>query len=158
MQETAEQATIYRRELEIAARPETVWEFLVDPDKLMRWKGVAVGPFEPRPGGAYCVEVIPGNTAAGEFVEVDPPRRLVFTWGWKPGAAGPAGSLAPGSSTVEIELVPNGDGTTVRFTHRGLPTAESAESHAHGWEHYLPRLAVAAGGGDPGPDPWAQAA
>jgi uncharacterized protein YndB with AHSA1/START domain len=153
MQETAEQATVYRRELEIAARPETVWEFLVDPDKLMRWKGVAVGPFEPRPGGAYAVEVVPGNRASGTFVELDPPRRLVYTWGWEPGPTTPP--VPPGSTTIEIELVPNGDGTTLRFTHRDLPSAESARSHAEGWEHYLPRLAIAAGGGDPGPDPWA---
>jgi hypothetical protein len=59
-----------------------------------------------------------------------------------------------GSSTVEIELVPNGMGTTLRFAHRGLPSDEAAQSHAHGWDHYLERLAVAARGGDPGPDPW----
>jgi uncharacterized protein YndB with AHSA1/START domain len=155
MQETAEGTTVYRRELEIAARPETVWEFLVDPDKLMRWKGVAVGPFDARPGGAYRIEVIPGNTALGEFVELDPPRRLVYTWGWEAGADGAANPVPPGSSTVEIDLVPSGEGTTLHFTHRDLPSAEAAESHAQGWEHFLPRLAIAAAGGDPGPDPWA---
>jgi len=158
MQETAESTTVYRREIEIAASPETVWEFLVDPEKLRRWKGVAVGPFDARPGGAYRVEVIPGSTASGEFVELDPPRRLVYTWGWEPGADGDANVVPPGSSTVEIELEPRGTGTTLRFTHRDLPTEQSAQSHGHGWEHYLPRLAVAAAGGDPGPDPWAQPA
>ena len=107
--------------------------------------------FEPRPGGLYRVEVIPGNTAVGEFVELDPPRRLVFTWGWEPGGAG---TLPVGSSTVEIELVPEGGGTLLRFSHRELPNAEAAEKHAHGWDHYLERLALASTGGDPGPDPW----
>ena len=58
--------------------------------------------------------------------------------------------VPPGSSTVEIELVPDGDGTLLRFTHRDLPSAEAAESHAHGWDHYLGRLAIAAAGRRPG--------
>ena len=61
--------------------------------------------------------------------------------------------MPPGSTTIEIELVPDGDSTLLRFV-RELPTAESAESHAHGWDHYLGRLVVAAGGGDAGADPW----
>ena len=42
----------------------------------------------------------------------------------------------------------------LRFTHRDLPSAKVTESHSHGWEHYLGRLAIAAAGGDPGRDPW----
>ena len=97
--------------------------------------------------------MIPGHTASGEFVEVDPPRRLVYTWGWEPGADGP-NPVPPGSSTVEIELVPEGDGTLLRFTHRDLPSDEAAKSHGHGWDHYLARLQIAAAGGDAGEDPW----
>jgi uncharacterized protein YndB with AHSA1/START domain len=103
-----------------------------------------------RPGGVYRVEVLPGNIAAGQFVEVDRPRRLVHTWGWEAGAS----PVAPGSTTIEIELIPDGEGTTLRFTHRDLPTVEDTGKHAHGWDHYLGRLAVAGAGGDPGPDPW----
>jgi uncharacterized protein YndB with AHSA1/START domain len=136
------------REIAIAASPETVWELLVEPDSAMRWMGQTV-TFDLRPGGEYRVEVIPGHVASGEFVEIDPPRRLVHTWGWE-GEAG----VPPGSSTVEYELIPTGDGTLLRFTHRDLPTAEAAESHAHGWDHYLQRLTAVGGGGDPGPDPW----
>jgi hypothetical protein len=58
----------------------------------------------------------------------------------------------PGASTVEIELEPSGDGTLLRFRHYGLPSAESARSHAHGWDHYLQRLVVAGRGDDPGED------
>jgi uncharacterized protein YndB with AHSA1/START domain len=95
--------------------------------------------------------VIPGHTASGEFVEVDPPRRLVHTWGWETGSED---SVQPGSTTVEYELIPSGDGTLLRFTHRDLPNAEAAASHAHGWDHYLERLVLAASGGDPGADRW----
>ena len=72
---------------------------------------------------------------------------------WEPGADGP-NPVPPGSSTIEIELESDGDGTRLRFTHRDLPSTKAAESHAHGWDHYLPRLATAAAGGDPGRDPW----
>ncbi len=150
--ETTTEATLVEREVAIAADPETVWEFLVDPEKATLWMGQEAS-FDPRPGGSYRVAVIPGHTASGAFVELDPPRRLVYTWGWEPGADGP-NPVPPGSTTIEIELTPNGDGTTLRFVHRGLPSAEAAESHAHGWDHYLERLAVAAGGGEPGEDPW----
>jgi uncharacterized protein YndB with AHSA1/START domain len=150
--ETTAETTSVERELTIAASPETVWQFLVDPDKATRWMGQAAD-FDPRPGGLYRVDVIPGHTASGEFVEVDPPRRLVYTWGWEAGKEGPS-PVVPGSTTIEIELAPAGEGTTLRFSHRGLPTVEATESHAHGWDHYLERLVVAARGGDPGADPW----
>jgi uncharacterized protein YndB with AHSA1/START domain len=144
--------TSVEREIAIAASPETVWQFLVDPEKAVLWMGQTAS-LDPRPGGEYRVGVIPGHSASGEFVEVDEPHRLVFTWGWEPDADGP-NAVPPGSSTIEIELVAAGDGTMLRFTHRDLPTPKSAESHAHGWNHYLDRLAVAAPGGDPGVDPW----
>jgi uncharacterized protein YndB with AHSA1/START domain len=152
MARTAETVSV-QREIAIDASPETVWEFLVDGEKATRWMGLTAS-LDPRPGGLYLVEVIPGHTARGEFVEIDPPSRLVFTWGWNPSEDGGPNAVPPGSSTIEIELVPSGRGTTLRFTHRDLPSPESGASHAHGWDHYLPRLAVAVGGGDPGEDPW----
>ena len=146
------ESTTVEREFAIDASPETVWEFFVDPDKATRWMGTSAS-LDPRPGGAYRVEVIPGNTAIGEFVELDPPRRLVQTWGWEPGGAG---DVEPASTRIEIELVPNGNGTTLRFRHE-LTTAKAAESHAQGWDHYLERLVIAARGDDPGVDPWIEA-
>ncbi len=142
------EATLYERTISIAAAPETLWEFFVDPEKLTRWKGMNA-ELDARPGGVYRCEVIPGHVAKGEYVELDPPNRLVFTWGWEGGT-----DVPPGSSTVTVELTPEGDGTSLHFVHDGLPSKESVESHAHGWGHYLPRLEVAAAGGDPGEDPW----
>lgn len=144
------ESTKIERELEIAATPETVWELLVDPQEAVRWMG-QTATFDLRPGGLYRVEVIPGHTARGEFVEIDPPCRLVYTWGWEHESGSAVG---PGSTTVEFELIPRGRGTTLRFTHSDLPSVESAASHAHGWDHYLERLDEAARGGDPGTDPW----
>jgi uncharacterized protein YndB with AHSA1/START domain len=144
------ETTAVERELTIAASPETVWEFLVDPEKATRWMGSSA-TLEATPGGEYRVDVIGGHIASGEFVEVERPRRLVHTFGWEP-EGGQDNRVPPGSSTIEIELVPSGDGTTLRFRHYGLPNAEAAQSHAHGWDHYLGRLVVAARGDDPGED------
>jgi uncharacterized protein YndB with AHSA1/START domain len=137
------------REIAIAASPETVWELLTDAQEAVKWMGQSA-ELDVRPGGTYRVDVIPGNVARGEFVEIDPPHRLVYTWGWEEGVS----PVSPGTSTVEFELTPDGEGTLLRFRHFGLPSAEAAESHAHGWDHYLDRLATAAAGGDPGRDTW----
>jgi len=82
----------------------------------------------------------------GQFIELVPDRGVVFTWGWIDHTAVPAGS-----TTVEIDLIADGAGTLLTLTNRGLPTEEVA-SHTAGWNHYLPRLALVASGGDPGPD------
>lgn len=138
-------------EIRIDAAPEAVFPFLTDPEKIVRWKGVDAR-VEAAPGGEYRVQVTMTNLAVGEYVEVDPPRRVVFTWGWEGDEL-----LPPGSSTVEIELVPDGDGTIVRLTHSGLPDGADA-GQLEGWQHFLPRLAIVAAGGDPGPDPWVRGA
>ena len=153
MESTTETIKV-EREVLIEASPATVWEFLVDPAKTVRWMGTSA-ELEPHPGGLYRVDVVPGHIARGEFVELDPPHRVVFTWGWEEGEDGP-GAVPPGSSTIEIELTPQGNGTLLRFTHRDLPGPESAQSHGHGWDHYLGRLVAAAAGGDPGMDPWVE--
>jgi uncharacterized protein YndB with AHSA1/START domain len=150
------ETTSLQKELHIEASPETVWEFLVDPAKAARWMGLAV-VLEPHPGGTYRCEIVPGHTARGEVLEVDPPRRLVYTWGWEEGDEGSL-VVPPGSSTIEITLEPDGSGTHLQFTHRDLPGTASVERHGRGWDHYLARLTTAAGGGDPGPDPWASGA
>jgi uncharacterized protein YndB with AHSA1/START domain len=146
--DAATDTAVYERTIAIDASPETVWEFFVDPQKLMRWMGIDA-ELDPRAGGIYHCNVIPGHTAIGEFVEVDAPHRVVFTWGWEGNA-----NVPPGSSTIEAQLTPEGNGTSLRFVHRDLPSAESVASHSQGWDHYLDRLEIVAAGGDPGADPW----
>jgi uncharacterized protein YndB with AHSA1/START domain len=146
------ETSVVEREIRIDARPETVFPFFTDPEKLVRWLGVGA-TLDPRPGGIFNVNTITDYSLAGEYVAVEPHSRIVFTWGY--GDFPGENPLPPGSSTVEVELVPDGDSTIVRLRHR-VP-AELADFHAMGWEHYLGRLAVAATGGDPGPDPFREA-
>jgi uncharacterized protein YndB with AHSA1/START domain len=145
---TTDEITLVR-ETVIAASPETIWQFLVDPTKAIRWMGIAAD-LDPRVGGRYRVEVLPGDVVLGEFVELDPPRRLVQTWGWE----SRSGSMPPGSTTVAFDLLRCDGGTLVRVTHAGVSRGAAADRHARGWDHYLPRLAAAASGADPGADPW----
>lgn len=137
------------REVKIAAPPEVVFGYFLDPVKIVRWKAVEAD-LDPRPGGLYRFSIDGRNVAAGSFVEIDAPKRLVYTWGWEGSDA-----IPPGSSTIEVTFEPDGDGTLLRLAHRGLPTDEARAQHAAGWEHYLLRLTLAAAGRDPGPDPWA---
>jgi uncharacterized protein YndB with AHSA1/START domain len=132
----------------IAAEPERVFRYFTRVEDLVRWMG-DFAVLDPRPGGEFTVD-INGVPVRGRYLELDPPRRLLISWGH-------AGSdvLPPGASTVEITLVAERGGTTVRLSHRDLP-AQEAQVHAAGWPHFLERLAVARTGGDPGRDPWAE--
>jgi uncharacterized protein YndB with AHSA1/START domain len=147
-----EERPTVERDIRVEAPPESVFRFLVDPDQMIRWMGVEA-TLDPRPGGLYQVNVTGGDVARGEFLEVVPNVRVVFTWGWDD----EANPVRPGSTTVEITLEPDGGSTIVRLRHLGLPGGPD-DPHAQGWEHYLHRLAVAASGGDAGPDPWVQSA
>ncbi|HEV8462669.1 MAG TPA: SRPBCC domain-containing protein [Gaiellaceae bacterium] len=137
----------FEHDVFIAAKPQRVYDYFTRADDLVRWMG-DYAVLDPRPGGEFTVD-INGVPVRGRYLELDPPRRLLISWGH-------AGSdlLPPGASTVEITLVPEHGGTTVRLSHHGLPETE-AEGHAGGWPHFLERLVIAGAGGDPGPDPWA---
>jgi uncharacterized protein YndB with AHSA1/START domain len=130
----------------IDAPPETVYEFLTGSTQWSRWQG-AEADLEPHPGGLFLMKMPDGSAARGEFVELVPHERVVFTWGW----VGHPG-VPPGSSTVEIHIERTGEGSLVTLAHRDLPDDE-LELHRLGWDHYLPRLGAASEGSDPGPDP-----
>jgi len=130
---------------QIAAPPNAVFDFLVDPAKMVRWIGTAVD-LDPVKGGVLRIDVGDNDIAVGQYLEVDRPDRVVFTWGWQGMAA-----LPPGSSTVTITLTAHGDGTIVELRHDGLSPALSTE-HGKGWTYFLGRFAVLAAGGDPDPN------
>jgi uncharacterized protein YndB with AHSA1/START domain len=135
-------------EIMIEAPPETVFEFFVDPRLMQRWLG-GHAVLEPRVGGRFAVD-IGDNHVRGSFLDLQPPERVVFTWGWEGSDIVP-----PGSSTVTFVFEAKEGGTLVRLMHSDLPTEED-HRHLQGWNHYLGRLTKAAIGVDPGADPHAE--
>ena len=125
------------RSIRIAARPETVFSFFTDPANLLQWKGIRAH-LDPRPGGVFQVALNEQDIVQGEYLEIVPYRRIVFTWGW----VAPNSPVPPGASTVEIEFLADGADTLVQLRHRDLP-APVRQAHEQGWDFYLPRLALA---------------
>lgn len=137
-----------RIERRIGAPPSVVYPYLVDPDLTPRWLGVT-STVEAVPGGRFSLESPNAMVAQGTVVEAIRDQKVSFTWGWQDHP-----SVPPGSTLVEIELIPDGDGTLVRLTHSQLGPDEQP-IHYRGWMHYLERLATVSAGKDPGPDPGA---
>lgn len=126
---------------ELPAPVEEVFRWWSKPDLLCQWMtpiGTADAEVDLRVGGKLRIVMRDGDIAiehVGEFVEIDPPRRLTFTW--RSVYTGEEGSL------VVIDLEPAGDGsTTLRLTHSRLP-AGAAASHGQGWGAMMDRLATA---------------
>jgi uncharacterized protein YndB with AHSA1/START domain len=76
-------ADIVQVSMMVAAPPEIVFPYFTDPVRYAPWMGGAA-TLEPTPGGVYRVSMRDGVEAIGEFVEVVPPHRVVFTWGLEP--------------------------------------------------------------------------
>jgi uncharacterized protein YndB with AHSA1/START domain len=134
-------------EVVLAAPPAEVYEMFVDPRQLVRWIGISAD-LEPQPGGRFRFEVMPGQFCEGEYVELDPPTRVVVTWGW----TNPSMGLPPGSSRVEVELRPDGNGTRLRLVHHQLP-GDLRLLHDDGWTQFLGRLEATLAGELPGDYP-----
>ncbi|MEO1226741.1 MAG: SRPBCC domain-containing protein [Pseudomonadota bacterium] len=119
------------------AAPEDVFDFFVEPKKLLQWMGVEA-EIEARPGGRFRIVHSAEFVSTGEYVEVDRPRRLVYTIGWEGDDNVPSAS-----GTVQVTLTPDQDGTRLALTHHGLL---EGSREADGWSVYLRRLQDAAAG------------
>jgi uncharacterized protein YndB with AHSA1/START domain len=131
----------------IDASPAEVFPYLTDSALIMRWMG-DWGELDPRQGGMFALD-INGVPIRGRFLAIEPPHRVVLTWG-TPGHE----RMPAGSTTVEITLREDDGATVLELVHRDLPPEDLAQ-HGTGWGHFLARLTVVATGADPGPDPWA---
>lgn len=140
------------KEVFIDAPPSVVFQFLTDPTKMIRWMGIRA-EIDPRPGGIYWLDPNGRDFIRGEYVEVIPDRRIVFTWGWERPSEDLV-AVPAGSTQVEVDLQPEGKGTRVRLVHRQLPPG-AQDRHLLGWSHYLERLKTVSEGAEPGPDPYA---
>jgi uncharacterized protein YndB with AHSA1/START domain len=134
--------------LVIHAPADEVFEHFVNPALFGLWMAEGA-TLDPTPGGIVRWTHPNGDTVSGRYVEVDPPRRLVFTYGWQRADV----QIPPGSTTVEVDLVTQDDGATLlTLVHRGLED-RAADAHQGGWRHYLNRLGRTAEGEDVGSDP-----
>lgn len=127
--------------LRISARPETVWRYWTDPQRMGDWWGAA--ELEPRPGGTCRVEMVGGPVMVGEYLELVPHERIVFTFGWVPTPGAP--DVPPGSTRVEVTLAADADDTILTLRHTGIP-AGMAHEHEAGWGHFLALLVDAVQG------------
>jgi uncharacterized protein YndB with AHSA1/START domain len=129
------------REIYIDAAPATVFALLTNGSRMTEWMAETVIA-EPVPGGVFHITAAGGLSIEGNYVEVIPDQKVVFTWGGIEG-------VSPGASTVEFTLEPHGSGTLVKLRHYGLPPA-TIEPHDLGWLSGLSKLKAAAEGRDPG--------
>lgn len=131
---------VIEQTVRIAAKPEVVWHYWTDPERMCEWWGKAAS-LEPEPGGTCRVEMTEGPVMVGEYLELEPYERLAFSFGWE----GPDSPVAPGSTRVEVTFTADGDDTVMTLRHTEMP-AEAAADHEQGWAHFLAVLAETAGG------------
>jgi uncharacterized protein YndB with AHSA1/START domain len=121
------------RSLLIQARRDTVFRFFTDPARWASWWGPG-STIDARPGGRVVIKYPGGVEANGEVIEVAPPERLTFTYGYATGTP-----IAPGASLVTITLAEagaNGRDTRLELTHE-FSDAAVRDEHVQGWRYQL---------------------
>ncbi len=121
--------TTVEHAIDIEAPPATVFDLWTTTDGLEAWWARSA-TIDLRPGGAIRVDIDGEHVMVGEFVVVEPPHRIVFTFGWE------HGDLPPGASRVDVAIQPTDTGSRVVLRHDGLPV-EFVESHIRGWTHFV---------------------
>lgn len=119
------------RSVDIAARRATVFAFFTDSAKWARWWGDG-SSIDATVGGAVKIRYPDGSTASGNVREIDPDRRIAFTYGYDT----PGKPIAPGASLVTITLADIATGTRVELRH-DVADAATRDLHVPGWRHQL---------------------
>jgi uncharacterized protein YndB with AHSA1/START domain len=120
----------------------TLFRALTDPEALTNWFGPGAAKVhhaesDLRVGGKWAIEMIGDNceehNISGEYVEIDAPRKVVFTWAWR--------STPDRVSQVTYALTSADEGrTTLTLTHERLANAEVRDKHVFGWNGSLDNL------------------
>ena len=118
------------RTLVIGAPPAAVFRYFTDSARWAAWWG-AGSTIDARPGGRVFIRYPGGNEASGEVVEVAPPSRIVFSYGYNSGTP-----FGPGESRVTIALEPVAQGTRLTLSHAFAEGAVRDE-HVQGWRYQL---------------------
>jgi glutathione S-transferase len=128
----------------INAPRERVYQAWTDPAQLREWwgpEGVRTRNFtaDAQVGGKYrwdlCNQEGEEMSVFGEYLELTPGRRIVFTWKWDDDE-----NWKAHDSIVTIELSDRDGGTEVRLIHEKLPSEASRDRHTEGWNSVLDRL------------------
>jgi uncharacterized protein YndB with AHSA1/START domain len=122
---------VLERTVLIRAKRETVFRYFTDNERFAAWWG-AGSTIDARPGGPLRIRYANGVLASGEVVEVAPPQRIVFTYGYED----PAKPMRPGDSRVVVTLQERKDGTLLHLRHE-LPDAAARDQHVQGWRYQL---------------------
>lgn len=122
------------REIEIRAERATVFSFLTDSQRFAQWWG-AGSSIDARVGGALRIVYPGGVVVEGRVLEIQPPERIVFSYGYASGQPVPAGSTRV---TLAFEAI--ADGTRVRLEH-AFADAATRDLHVPGWRHQLAQFA-----------------
>ena len=118
------------RTVTIQAPPEIVFRFFQDSARFARWWG-AGSTIDARPGGKVYIRHPNGIETVGEVLELDPPGRIVFTYGYASG-----NPIPPGASRVTIHLSPDPAGTRLELLHE-FADATVRDPHVQGWRFQL---------------------
>jgi uncharacterized protein YndB with AHSA1/START domain len=118
------------RTVTIHAPRDTVFQFLTDTPRWAAWWG-AGSTIDPRPGGRMYIRLPDGTEVSGHVIDVDPPKQIVFSYGFEKGTPMP-----PGASQVTIRLEPHRAGTELRLTHEFAEESVRNE-HEQGWRYQL---------------------
>jgi uncharacterized protein YndB with AHSA1/START domain len=124
------------RAVVIRASPEVVFRFFTDSARWASWWG-AGSTIDPRPGGSVMIRLPGGVEVTGEVIEIEVPRRLVFTYGFVSGSP-----IPPGGSIVAIDLAREGADTRLTLAHT-FAEAAPRDAFVQGWRHQLALFANA---------------
>ena len=126
------------------ASRERVYAAWTDPEQLQQWFGPAkvrtrALEADVRVGGKFRWDITSPEgeemTVEGEYRELEPGRKIVFSWQWQEDAEW-EGYL----SIVTVELEETDKGTEVRLRHESLPSEKSRQGHTEGWNSVLDKL------------------
>jgi uncharacterized protein YndB with AHSA1/START domain len=136
--------TFLRMRKLLPAAPAEVFRAMTDERELVRWWGpqgftVPRLDIDPRPGGGYVIEMQPPQgdpfRLSGEFLKVERPGRLVYTFRWDPPDPDDR------ETVVTLSLQEQGNGTEVELTHGEFTAEERQALHEGGWADSFGRLA-----------------
>lgn len=149
--EKPDNATLVVRRV-LKAKPTLVFETWTSAEHIRQWMRPEPGmeiPFaimDVRVGGKFRIQMkMPDGdycTAVGEFREVTPPRRLVYTWDWeKDGRGTEFGEVEGNTTLITVDFLDRGEQTEFVLTHTRFATVESRDNHSRGWNRIVETFA-----------------